>query len=168
MPPPMKWSVEHGKLLHLCQDEVRAAAKALAAASHWSLDTPVVLIEKSANHKAHAVSVGSLSDLLPLPAAMRSPELRHWLAMQEKLDAREAWQICADGPGGSAFLRQWNLAQQEVESGLLLSIDQLADLIEESRDGFHHSPRELSLVILENAQDKRPELISLRLNCEPE
>jgi hypothetical protein len=99
---------------------------------------------------------------------MRSPELRNWLAMQEELDAREAWQICADGPGGVAFLRQWNLAQKELESGLLLGIDQLADLIEESRDGFDHSPRELTLVILENAQGKRPELISLRLNCEPE
>lgn len=37
------------------------------------------------------------------------------LGMQEEIDAREIWRICASGPDREAFLVQWGLAQKEFK-----------------------------------------------------
>ena len=164
----MESKLEHSRLLHLCHDAVKEAARVLMDLHRWSLAAPVVLIDNPPNHQAHAVPVGSLPELLPFPSALGRPELRRWLDLQEGMDSREAWRICADGPDGEAFLTEWDRARKEGEAGRLLSIDQLGALIAESRHGFQHSPRELLLVVLEETEGKQPQLISLRLNCQLE
>lgn len=135
----------HRRRLALSQRNIQAATQSVSGLQAWSLDAPVILIGGWPDPKARIVRTGDLLHLLPFDAITCGAALGTW---QGK-------------PQGSESPRERHVGPEPPRFGC----SRLLTLLQESRDGFARSPRELLVVLFKEERGGQPQLTSFRLRC---
>ena len=110
-------------------------ARQLLTAESFSLQTPVAL---DRGQGVEAVPVGSLGGYLKASSALASPLMKQFLRLREDLGSDATWEKLANDPEtGEEFCAVWDACQEELEQGVVCSVDDLVAFVGASKEAYN-------------------------------
>lgn len=127
--------------------ELAEVAKGFANASTFDLQTPCALLD---NGSVQSVTLSQLRLRLPCSVALSSEPIERFLVLQQEHGFDGAFELCsADNDEGEAFCEAWDEAQADLERGVLVTLNDLAAMVNQARKGFGEEPRRMLVVAVE-------------------
>jgi hypothetical protein len=69
------------------------------------------------------------------------------MTLKERVGFEQAFSECSsDNEDGQEFCRAWDESQADLESGVLVTLNDLVAMVEQAREGWRKSPRQLLVV----------------------
>lgn len=125
--------------------QLAAVAKQLLTAKAFSLLTPVAL---DRGQGVEAVAVGSLGGYLKASSALASPLMKQFLELREERGSDAAWEKLANDPEtGEEFCAVWDTCQEELERGVVCSVDDLVAFVGASKEAYNSHYKHLLVVL---------------------
>ena len=125
--------------------ELAEVAKQLLTAEAFSLQTPVAL---DRGQGVEAVAVGSLGGYLKASSALASPLMKEFLELREERGSDAAWEKLANDPEtGEEFCALWDACQEELERGVVCSVDDLVAFVGASKEAYNSHYKHLLVVL---------------------
>lgn len=125
--------------------ELAEVAKQLLTAEAFSLQTPVAL---DRGQGVEAVAVGSLGGYLKASSALASPLMKEFLELREERGSDAAWEKLANDPEtGEEFCAVWDACQEELERGVVCSVDDLVAFVGASKEAYNSHYKHLLVVL---------------------
>jgi len=135
----------HTKHASQYSSELAEVAMQLLTADSFSLQTPVAL---DRGQGVEAVAVGSLGGYLKASSALASPLLKQFLELREAGGADAAWEELANDPEtGEEFCEVWDACQEELERGVVCSVDDLVAFVGASKEAYNSHYKHLLVVL---------------------
>jgi hypothetical protein len=135
----------HTKHASQYSSELAEVAKKLLTTEAFSLQTPVAL---DRGQGVEAVAVGSLGGYLKASSALASPLLKQFLELREEHGADAAWGKLANDPEtGEEFCEIWDACQEELERGVVCSVDDLVAFVGASKEAYNSHYKHLLVVL---------------------
>jgi hypothetical protein len=120
-------------------------AKQLLTTEAFSLQTPVAL---DRGQGVEAVAVGSLGGYLKASSALASPLMKEFLELREERGSDAAWEKLANDPEtGEEFCALWDACQEELEQGVVCSVDDLVAFVGASKEAYNSHYKHLLVVL---------------------
>lgn len=125
--------------------ELAKVAKQLLTAESFSLQIPVAL---DRGQGVEAVAVGSLGGYLKASSALASPLMKQFLELREVCGSDAAWEKLANDPEtGEEFCALWDACQEELEDGVVCSVDDLVAFVGASKEAYNSHYKHLLVVL---------------------
>lgn len=135
----------HTKHASQHSSELAKVAKQLLTTEAFSLQTPVAL---DRGQGVEAVAVGSLGGCLKASSALASPLMKQFLELREDSGADAAWEKLANDPEtGEEFCAVWDACQEELERGVVCSVDDLVAFVGASKEAYNSQYKHLLVVL---------------------
>jgi hypothetical protein len=132
------------------REELRVGARAVEAGEEFNLSAPCVLIE---NGTVVTTSLGGLRGYLPCSVALASEPMERFLVLQDRVGFDAAFEaMTADDEVGEEFCLCWDESQKDLADGVLVTIDDLAAMVTQAREGWQKHPRRMLVVAREEGQ----------------
>ena len=137
-------------LVSECRATFINAAIQLKATKSWNFCCPCVVLDgRSTDVKAVVVGVGSIGNLVPISAAIDSPEIKEWLriASEKSPEVAFAEMLNGDEDRANHFNEAYARLIEERQTGIkgLWSADDLCSFVSKSRAAY---PKALSAIAL--------------------
>jgi hypothetical protein len=135
----------HTKHASQHSSELAEVAKQLLTTEAFSLQTPVAL---DRGQGVEAVAVGSLGGHLKASSALASPLMKEFLELREDRGADAAFEKLANNPEmGEEFCEVWDACQEELERGVVCSVDDLVAFVGASKEAYNSHSKHLLVVL---------------------
>lgn len=141
----MDLAEQHTKHATENRKELAVVAKQLLSTEAFCLQTPVAL---DRGQGIEAVAVGSLGGYLKASSALASPLMKQFLELREDRGADSAWEKLANDPETSEeFCSVWDACQEELERGVVCSVDDLVAFVGASKEAYNERSKHLLVVL---------------------
>ena len=121
-----------------------SAALAVQSREHFGLALPCALLTET---EVIETSLAGLRGYLSCSAAMASPAIERFLTLKERVGFEAAFAECSsDNEDGQEFCRAWDESQEDLASGVLVTLNDLVAMVEQAREGWGRSPKQLLVV----------------------
>ena len=121
-----------------------SAALAVQSSEDFGLALPCALLTET---EVIETSLAGLRGYLSCSAAMASPAIERFLALKERVGFEAAFAECSsDNEDGQEFCRAWDESQEDLASGVLVTLNDLVAMVEQAREGWGRSPKQLLVV----------------------
>ena len=121
-----------------------SAALAVQSSEDFGLALPCALLTET---EVIETSLAGLRGYLSCSAAMASPAIERFLTLKERVGFEAAFAECSsDNEDGQEFCRAWDESQEDLASGVLVTLNDLVAMVEQAREGWGRSPKQLLVV----------------------
>lgn len=119
-------------------------AKSVAASTNFGLNLPCALLTET---EVIGTSLSGLRGHLPCSVALASPAIERFMTLKERVGFEQAFSECSsDNEDGQEFCRAWDESQEDLASGVLVTLNDLVAMVEQAKEGWGKSPRQLLVV----------------------
>jgi hypothetical protein len=131
----------------LHRKDLAGVGRKVAAGSGFDLQTPCAVVEGGS---VEEVTLAALRLRLPCSVALASEPIERFLVLQQEHGFDGAFALCsADNDDGEAFVEAWDEAHADLARGVVVSLNDLAAMVEQARKGFAEEPRRMLVVAVE-------------------
>jgi hypothetical protein len=125
-------------------NELGLVARSVAGSQSFGIGLPCALIDDTGLTET---SLAGLRSHLPCSVALASPGIERFLALREQVGFDAAFAECSsDDEDGEEFCRAWDESQQDLASGVLVTLNDLVAMVEQARKGWGQNPKQLLVV----------------------
>ena len=121
-----------------------SAALAVQSSEDFGLALPCALLTET---EVIETSLAGLRGHLPCSVALASPAIERFMTLKERVGFEQAFAECSsDNEDGQEFCRAWDESQEDLASGVLVTLNDLVAMVEQAREGWGRSPKQLLVV----------------------
>ena len=121
-----------------------SAALAVQSSEDFGLAFPCALLTET---EVIETSLAGLRGHLSCSAALASPAIERFMTLKERVGFEAAFAECSsDNEDGQEFCRAWDESQEDLASGVLVTLNDLVAMVEQAREGWGRSPKQLLVV----------------------
>ncbi len=132
------------------REELKVGARAVEVSREFNLTTPCVLIDDGT---VVTTSLGGLRGYLPCSVALASEPIERFLVLQDRVGFDAAFEaMTADDEVGEEFVRVWDESQQDLCDGAVCTLNDMAAMVTQAREGWQKHPRRMLVVAKEEGQ----------------
>lgn len=132
------------------KSNLAAPAYALKESIEFGLDTACALV---IDGTVVPTTLIGLRNHLPCSVALASEAIQRFLLLRSEYGFDSAFEMCsADTEEGEEFVTAWDESQRDLEEGIVMTVNDLVEMIEVARKAWCDTPRRMLVVCrLENA-----------------
>ena len=139
------------KLVAGCRQQLAPGAMAVKKAEGFDL---TLLCAVVADGTVVTTSLSGLRGHLPTSAALASPAMERFFLLQALVGFDQAFEQCSEDDeegNGEEFVRAWDESQQDLAGGVVCTLNDLAAMVTQAKNGWLQSPKRLLVVAREGA-----------------